>query len=432
MQTSPPRFSAYVASKSALDAFTRVVSSETIGDNVTFTTIHMPLVRTPMIAPTKMYDSFPTISPEEAADLVCEAIRAKPKQINTKLGTFGEVAYALAPKAVDQILHLAYRVFPESTAAKGGKDGGRRRRQGLRRGDRARLSDEGRALVTLSSGGLEATFEPAGGDALRVPAPRRRGAAGATSPSTSPTRRGRGGIPLLHPWANRLGGFAYTFDGAAVALDRADLYLEEHGLPLHGLRAAVTGWEPTFASETRIVAGRDVTDAAAFPFPHRVTVAAELSPAALTITTTLTAGERPVPIAFGHHPFFRLPGVPRAEWEITLPVDEHITVDERLIPTGERTPAGELDGPLGDRTFDDGYTYAGGPFVLQGGGRRIEVAFERGLRVRAGVRAEHRRPRLLRADDRARRRAAARAGRRRARRVFSARFSVTIMRVSER
>ena len=98
--------------------------SETIGDNVTFTTIHMPLVRTPMIAPTKMYDSFPTISPEEAADLVCEAIRAKPKQINTKLGTFGEVAYALAPKAVDQILHLAYRVFPESTAAKGGKGDG--------------------------------------------------------------------------------------------------------------------------------------------------------------------------------------------------------------------------------------------------------------------------------------------------------------------
>ncbi|WP_028062535.1 SDR family oxidoreductase [Solirubrobacter soli] len=121
VQTNPPRFSAYVGSKAALDAFTRVVSSETIGDNVTFTTIHMPLVRTPMIAPTKMYDSFPTISPEEAADLVCEAIRAKPKQINTKLGTFGEVAYALAPKAVDQILHLAYKVFPESTAAKGGK-----------------------------------------------------------------------------------------------------------------------------------------------------------------------------------------------------------------------------------------------------------------------------------------------------------------------
>jgi NAD(P)-dependent dehydrogenase (short-subunit alcohol dehydrogenase family) len=122
VQTNPPRFSAYVGSKAALDAFTRVVSSETIGDGVTFTTIHMPLVRTPMIAPTKMYDSFPTISPDEAADLVCEAIRAKPKQINTRLGTFGEVAYALAPKAVDQILHMAYKVFPESAAASGKED----------------------------------------------------------------------------------------------------------------------------------------------------------------------------------------------------------------------------------------------------------------------------------------------------------------------
>ena len=123
MQTNPPRFSAYVASKAALDAFTRVASSETIGDNVTFTTIHMPLVRTPMIAPTKIYDSSPTISPEEAADLVCEALRAKPKQINTRLGTFGEVAYALAPKAVDQILHMAYKVFPESTKKEGEEDG---------------------------------------------------------------------------------------------------------------------------------------------------------------------------------------------------------------------------------------------------------------------------------------------------------------------
>jgi NAD(P)-dependent dehydrogenase (short-subunit alcohol dehydrogenase family) len=119
VQTSPPRFSAYVASKAALDAFTRVVGSETIADRVTFTTIHMPLVRTPMIAPTKLYNSFPTISPEEAADLICDAIRRKPKQINTRLGTFGEVTYALAPKAVDQLLHLAYRVFPDSAAARG-------------------------------------------------------------------------------------------------------------------------------------------------------------------------------------------------------------------------------------------------------------------------------------------------------------------------
>jgi NAD(P)-dependent dehydrogenase (short-subunit alcohol dehydrogenase family) len=126
VQTSPPRFSAYVASKAALDAWTNCVSSETVGDNVTFTTIHMQLVRTPMIAPTKIYDSFPTISPEEAGDLICEALRAKPKQINTRLGTFGQVAHALAPKAVDQILHMAYRVFPDSSASKGTKDGSER------------------------------------------------------------------------------------------------------------------------------------------------------------------------------------------------------------------------------------------------------------------------------------------------------------------
>jgi NAD(P)-dependent dehydrogenase (short-subunit alcohol dehydrogenase family) len=122
VQTNPPRFSAYVASKAALDAWTRVVGSECISDNVHFTTIHMPLVRTPMIAPTKIYDSFPTISSEEAADLVCEAIRGKPKQINTRLGTFGEISYALMPKAVDQILSTAYKVFPDSAASRGEKD----------------------------------------------------------------------------------------------------------------------------------------------------------------------------------------------------------------------------------------------------------------------------------------------------------------------
>ncbi len=122
VQTSPPRFSAYVGSKAALDAWTRCVSSEVVGQGVTFTTIHMPLVKTPMIAPTKMYDAFPTLTPDEAGDMVCEALRAKPKEINTKLGTFGQVAQALMPKAVDQILHMAYKVFPDSAAAKGEKD----------------------------------------------------------------------------------------------------------------------------------------------------------------------------------------------------------------------------------------------------------------------------------------------------------------------
>ena len=119
VQVNPPRFSAYVASKAALDAFTRVVSSEVIGDGITFTTIHMPLVRTPMIAPTKMYDAFPAVSPEEAADMICEAIRTRPKEIGTTLGTAGEVAYAVAPKLVDQLLHAAFRLFPDSPASAG-------------------------------------------------------------------------------------------------------------------------------------------------------------------------------------------------------------------------------------------------------------------------------------------------------------------------
>jgi NAD(P)-dependent dehydrogenase (short-subunit alcohol dehydrogenase family) len=122
VQANPPRFSAYVASKAALDAFSRVVASEVIGDGVTFTTIHMPLVRTPMIAPTKMYDAFPTLSPEEAADMICEALRARPKEMGTWMGKFGEVAYTLSPSAVDRLLHLAYRVFPDSAASKGHAD----------------------------------------------------------------------------------------------------------------------------------------------------------------------------------------------------------------------------------------------------------------------------------------------------------------------
>jgi NAD(P)-dependent dehydrogenase (short-subunit alcohol dehydrogenase family) len=122
VQTNPPRFSAYVASKAALDAFSRVVASEVVGDGVTFTTIHMPLVRTPMIAPTKMYDAFPAISPDEAADMICEAMRSRPKQMGTRIGKFGEVAYSLNPSAVDRLLHLAYRVFPDSAASKGQRD----------------------------------------------------------------------------------------------------------------------------------------------------------------------------------------------------------------------------------------------------------------------------------------------------------------------
>ena len=112
MQTNTPRFSAYVASKAALDAFSRCIASEMVDDGVHITTIHMPLVRTPMIAPTKMYDAFPTITPEEAAEMITDAMISKPKKVATRLGNFGELLYAVAPKASDAILNTAYKLFP--------------------------------------------------------------------------------------------------------------------------------------------------------------------------------------------------------------------------------------------------------------------------------------------------------------------------------
>ena len=119
VQTNPPRFSAYVASKSALDSWSNVVASELVGDGITFTGIHMPLVRTPMIAPTKIYDKFPTISPAQAADLVVRAMVERPHEINTLLGNAGAIAHTVAPKLAFRVLNMAYHVFPDSAAAKG-------------------------------------------------------------------------------------------------------------------------------------------------------------------------------------------------------------------------------------------------------------------------------------------------------------------------
>jgi short-subunit dehydrogenase len=131
VQTNPPRFSAYVASKAALDSWSNVVASELVGDGISFTGIHMPLVRTPMIAPTKIYDKFPTISPAQAADLVIRAMVERPHEINTLLGNAGAVAHTVAPKLAFRVLNMAYHVFPDSAAAKGdqGSPGGRESEQ---------------------------------------------------------------------------------------------------------------------------------------------------------------------------------------------------------------------------------------------------------------------------------------------------------------
>lgn len=123
--TNAPRFSAYVASKAALDAWTRCAASEYQDQGITFTTINMPLVRTPMIAPTKIYANVPTLAPEEAADLVAEACIARPVRIATRLGITGQVLHALLPKVAQVVMNTSFRMFPESAAAKGGEKAAR-------------------------------------------------------------------------------------------------------------------------------------------------------------------------------------------------------------------------------------------------------------------------------------------------------------------
>jgi len=122
VQTNAPRFSAYIASKAALDAFTRVAAAECADDGVQFTTIHMPLVRTPMSAPTRLYDSFPALSPEQGAQLICDAIRTRADHVGPRVGALTEVGSAISPTVAKEILGAAYRAFPDSAAARGKVD----------------------------------------------------------------------------------------------------------------------------------------------------------------------------------------------------------------------------------------------------------------------------------------------------------------------
>jgi NAD(P)-dependent dehydrogenase (short-subunit alcohol dehydrogenase family) len=115
--TNAPRFSAYVASKAALDAWTRCAASEFADIGIKFTTINMPLVRTPMIAPTKIYQNIPTLAPDDAADLIAQAIVYKPVRIATRLGILGVVVHALVPRIAQIIMNTSFRMFPDSDAA---------------------------------------------------------------------------------------------------------------------------------------------------------------------------------------------------------------------------------------------------------------------------------------------------------------------------
>src|SRR6185312_8527139 len=146
------------------------------------------------------------------------------------------------------------------------------------------------------------------------------------------------GIPLLYPWANRLSRRRFELGGREVVIDpdATPLRLDDNGLSMHGLLSGVEGWEVVRQDDAALAATFDFAahDAliAAFPFPHRIDFEATLAGTALTIATTVTpTGDDPVPIAFGFHPFFRLPGVARSEWEIEIPVREQLRLDPEKL-----------------------------------------------------------------------------------------------------
>jgi galactose mutarotase-like enzyme len=252
----------------------------------------------------------------------------------------------------------------------------------------------GYPTVTLSSADLDATFAPTIGMigcSIRHRGTELLGQRGglakyAASGSTM-------GIPLLHPWANRLSGYSYTVAGRTVALDPHSplLHKDANGLPMHGVLAANRNWRVAVRAaddaSARLSAvldfGADPALLAAFPFPHTLTIDVEVQGTTLAIGTTLQAsGTTVVPVSFGFHPYLQLPDVPRHEWHIEAPVRRRLLLDEHMIPTGASEAIAIEPGALENRSFDDLFTDLERParFVLAGGGRRITVAFDDGYR----------------------------------------------------
>jgi aldose 1-epimerase len=195
------------------------------------------------------------------------------------------------------------------------------------------------------------------------------------------------GIPILYPWANRLGANTYTAEGTTVSLTPGSngVRADPNGLPIHGVLAAYPRWRVTVESANELTAevdfGADPELLASFPFPHLLALTVRLSEQTLTMRTAITpTGDRAVPLCFGFHPYLQLPGVPRDQWIIETPPLRHLRLDERGLPTGETTQQPAHSEPLGDKAFDDGYDKVadGAVFAVSGGGSRIEVHFERG------------------------------------------------------
>lgn len=236
--------------------------------------------------------------------------------------------------------------------------------------------------IRLAAGPLEAVFLP--GNGMLGASLRWRGAellrriedlgAAAVSGSTA-------GIPLLHPWANRLGSLHYAAAGRAVRLDPASplLHLDGGGLPIHGVPWGRLQWQVATTSGDQATAGLDWSSAAllsVFPYPHRLTMTVRLTPNSLAIETSLQAGsQEPVPVSFGFHPYLGIPGLPREQWRLELPPMRRLALDDRGIPTGAEEPYPGFAGPLGDATFDDGFVLPPGEpaLAIVGGGLRIAV-----------------------------------------------------------
>jgi short-subunit dehydrogenase len=119
VQTRAPRFGAYIASKAALDSLCDSLQAETVNDGVKFTTVHMALVRTPMISPTTLYDKFPALTPDQAAGVIADAIVHRPRRASSPFGQFAAVADAVNPAVMDRVRNRAFAMFADSSAAKG-------------------------------------------------------------------------------------------------------------------------------------------------------------------------------------------------------------------------------------------------------------------------------------------------------------------------
>ena len=201
------------------------------------------------------------------------------------------------------------------------------------------------------------------------------------------------GIPFLHPWANRLSRFGYRASGREVKIDPSSplLLLDDNGLPIHGLLSASRTWslEKLAADEEHasLVASfefdrPELLDA--FPFRHRVEIEIGLDDHGVQVTTTVTAtGEAAVPIAFGFHPYLRIPDHPRATWTVSFPVRRRLLLDSKGIPTGATELVEPIHGAIGDRTWDDGFDCMDTParFELEAGGRTIALEYTKGYPV---------------------------------------------------